>query len=301
MNRFARWQIVVLTSLAMSAVGCARVHPYATTVPTNSQSTAAAATSQPAVAPTAAVSPAASVRPTPAGPTPSAAATLSAVPTAKPATAPKYNKYKGPNTTSRVLFTFDDCPKASVGAFKATIDYMARVDFGSILLFTGQCVASFKKRGFDIVKYNQEHGIWASNHSYSHPQLNRLSKVKIKSELTRGVVSNYGRPPYGAANKTVQSVYASLGMRIVLWDVDTEDWKGKSSKQIVAHIKKYTRKGSNVLMHMQHRAFNPDTIKSLIKTMKAKGLKICGVWRGSDFEGPIVKTGAKMPANICKP
>lgn len=33
------------------------------------------------------------------------------------------------------------------------------------------------------------------------------------------------RPPYGSTNDTVRSLTQKLGMRGVLWNLDTEDWK----------------------------------------------------------------------------
>lgn len=209
----------------------------------------------------------------------------------------KYDIYKGPNTTDYVLLTYDDCP-ASAKAFKSVIDYVSGRGFTLIVFPTGVCVKSHLKRGFDLVQYARNRGIWVGNHSYDHPQLTRLSADKIKAQITN-IKAGVGRPPYGAINDKVRKAYAKAGMRPVLWDVDTNDWRGKSRSQVVNHVGKYARKGSNVLMHLQHKGFSVEAIKAIESKLAKRGLELCPVWRGEDRSGSIEPTTVSFPDNIC--
>jgi peptidoglycan/xylan/chitin deacetylase (PgdA/CDA1 family) len=56
------------------------------------------------------------------------------------------------------------------------------------------------------------------------------------------------RPPYGETNDTIRSVAQQLGLIEVLWDIDSEDWRGASSAQI-AEAARSLRKGMIILMH----------------------------------------------------
>lgn len=70
------------------------------------------------------------------------------------------------------------------------------------------------------------------NHSFSHPDLTRLSARQIRSEIGRtdGILrqvivgEKLFRPPYGSHNAFVDGIAKDLGYRTVLWNVDTRDW-----------------------------------------------------------------------------
>lgn len=210
----------------------------------------------------------------------------------------KYNMARGANTTSRVVLTYDDCPR-SVKEFKTAVNYASAQGIGLVLFAIGDCVKMYQKRGFDLVGYARARGIWVGNHSMTHPVLNSPSPTAIKKQIGGVVVSNYGRPPYGAINAKVRKVYAQLGMHPWTWTVDTNDWRGKTRAQIVAWAVKYARAGGTVLMHMQWHAFNPTAMSEIKAGLAKKGLKVCGIWRGEDRTGPIEATTATFPDNIC--
>lgn len=224
----------------------------------------------------------------------------------------KYDQHHGPNTTEYVIMTYDDCPR-SVKSYKTMVNYASSHDIGLVLFPTGDCIKSYKKRGFDLVGYARDRGIWVANHSKSHPQLTKrsLSKKAVVKQIEGTAVSNYGRPPYGAVNAKVRSAYKSVtsygrhGMRIFLWDVDTNDWRalknGKrpSSAVIVKRILADVDPGDSVLAHMQHNGFTPTTLRNLEKGLAKKGMALCRAWHGEDRTGPIEATGRFMPDNIC--
>ena len=68
-------------------------------------------------------------------------------------------------------------------------------------------------------------GHYVFNHSITHPDLRTLSYAGVKRELGKpGVVTTYGRPPYGAYNDNVRAVAASCGYKaIVMWKGSTND------------------------------------------------------------------------------
>jgi peptidoglycan/xylan/chitin deacetylase (PgdA/CDA1 family) len=100
-------------------------------------------------------------------------------------------------------------------------------------------------------------GLQIGNHSWDHPHLTTLSASQIQSQLaqtqqaiqqTAGVTPNLFRPPYGETNATVQQVEASLGLREIIWDVDSQDWNNASASQIRQAASRLTN-GQIILMH----------------------------------------------------
>lgn len=202
-----------------------------------------------------------------------------------------YDKYKGPNRSKRVVLTYDDCPR-SVAAFKAMVEAAHTLNIGMVLAPTGTCINDYKGRKFDLVDFARKNGQHVINHSNTHPNLTKLSKSQVIAQLgAPGVQSNYGRPPFGARNATVDAAYQAKGMRQWFWTVDTNDWRqGKTTREIVAYAVANSKAGDTVLMHMQHGGFNPAALKRIKDGLKAKGLEVC--------RASAKKTPVRMPTSI---
>ena len=193
-----------------------------------------------------------------------------------PPVSTSYNQSRGPNYTSRVVLTYDDCPK-SLSQMKSVVRSAASSNVGLVMFPTGNCLKSGK---FDA-NYARSYGHYVANHSVSHPDLTTLSYSSVRLQLrSPGVVTNYGRPPYGAINGTVRSAYSAEGMRIWTWNVDTRDWTGKSSSSVVSSALQANR-GDTVLMHMGWNAFNATAIRQIKSGLANRGISVCRPYSGT--------------------
>ena len=74
--------------------------------------------------------------------------------------------------------------------------------------------------------------------------------------LTTWSTQPWFRPPFGSWNESVRSGVGAAGWRyLVMWDVDTIDWKntadgGPTTSQIVTKVATQAQGGSIVLMHL---------------------------------------------------
>ncbi len=184
----------------------------------------------------------------------------------------RYSIPSGPNRSSYVVLSYDDCP-SSLAAFKDTVLGAERLGIALSMLPTGQCLQSGK---FDAA-YARAHGHYVFNHSVSHPDLTTLSASAAYNQLgAPGVVTNYGRPPYGAYNTTtVRNAYAQRAMRIWTWNVDTRDWEGKSQSSVVSYVVNNTSAGNTVLMHMGWNGFNTSALTQMKSGLAGRGLAVC--------------------------
>ena len=96
------------------------------------------------------------------------------------------------------------------------------------------------------------------NHTWNHPNLTLLAPSQVRWQLSRtsavilrvtGVSPRLFRPPYGAINATVREIARQLGLRPVLWSVDSLDWERPGVATIVSNVLNNARSGSIVLMH----------------------------------------------------
>ena len=89
------------------------------------------------------------------------------------------------------------------------------------------------RRNPELVRRIVAEGHEVANHSYSHPKLSRLSPEQQQQEIsavqalfhTLGVEGRFLRPPYGSFNKATLEAAAEQDLDVILWSVDTNDWR----------------------------------------------------------------------------
>lgn len=117
------------------------------------------------------------------------------------------------------------------------------------------------------------------NHSWSHADLTHLSAAGVAAELRSTqrllgpVAGACMRPPYGAVNATVLAETQRLGLRMVLWDVDPQDWAHQNTAYIVSRVLATVRNRSVVLLHDGGggRAATTAAVRQLIPQLRARG------------------------------
>ena len=89
------------------------------------------------------------------------------------------------------------------------------------------------------------------------------------------------RPPFGANNALVREICKEMGLRVVIWDIDTEDWRGRSSAQMTNTILKNASDGSIILMHDRQHKNEKNTVmtttKNVVPELKARGFEFVTV------------------------
>jgi len=122
--------------------------------------------------------------------------------------------------------TFDDGP----GPYTATLlDLLAERGVVATFFVLGQNA----ERRPALIKRMLAEGHEVANHSYSHPNLLRLKPetqfLEMKKTLdvltSLGAEVRYFRPPYGNYTPETAMRAEALGMTIMLWSMDSQDWK----------------------------------------------------------------------------
>jgi peptidoglycan/xylan/chitin deacetylase (PgdA/CDA1 family) len=152
-------------------------------------------------------------------------------------------------TIKPITLTFDDCGR-SAPQFDQMLDTIrAKQEQGYRVMFfpTGQCRAQYPRQFARMAAMAP-----VCNHTYSHPRLTKLSDAGIKAEIAGGnrVNCDLMRPPWGdwdGPGGRVERIANAQGFRIQMWDVETYDWQGASSADILAAIR---AQGGIVLLHL---------------------------------------------------
>ena len=175
--------------------------------------------------------------------------------------------------TGYVALTFDDGPIAS--STNTLLTALRNAGARATMFNTGQNAAANPS----LVRAQVGAGMWVGNHSYTHPNMTTLSQSRMDSEISRtqSAIQAAGapaprlfRPPYGATNSTLRSVESEYGLREILWDVDSQDWNGASTTQIVAAAGRLTA-GQVMLMHDGYST-TINAIPQIVRDLNARGL-----------------------------
>ena len=169
-----------------------------------------------------------------------------------------------------VALTFDDGP--SPETTPRLLDILQEKDAPATFFMLGSKAAAYP----DIAKRALKEAHEVASHTMYHQNLIRLpaasatsdineAKSTLKSILGRDVT--YTRPPYGNINDTVRT---TVGTPIILWSVDTEDWKNKNVDAIIATAMREVHDGAIILMHDIYPT-TVDAVPILIDALRKNG------------------------------
>lgn len=170
-----------------------------------------------------------------------------------------------------VALTFDDGPGPLTGRL---LDSLESAGVPATFFVLGQNVRVHP----DDVARMVRSGMAVANHTWDHRDMKRLTLDEARSEVDRtaaeiaratGVTTTLLRPPYGSYNAQV----TTLGQAVILWDVDTEDWKNRDPAITTSRALATVRNGSIILMHDIH-ASTVAAVPGIVQALKARGFTL---------------------------
>jgi peptidoglycan/xylan/chitin deacetylase (PgdA/CDA1 family) len=199
-------------------------------------------------------------------PSPRSSPVTSPSATSSPSTAggPSVLVYHGPRTSHDVALTLDMGGRLDP-ALKI-MDWLIAHEVKATIFPTG--VMGTTATGRIVLARVQAHPeLFAlGNHSWSHPDFRPLDAAAIADQLVRceaaieplagRTTRPFFRPPFGGQDASVRAAVGAAGWRyMVMWDVDTIDWRpesegGPTTAAIVSKVVTNARGGSIVLMHL---------------------------------------------------
>ena len=153
----------------------------------------------------------------------------------------------------------------------------------------GSCVDANPELAARIAAEGHERG----NHTYTHRYLPMArSKMRSREELdadqdraierATGTVPTLARPPWGGRSPKTVRAFLTAAKRLVLWDVNSFDWKGKPAPQVVERVLERARPGSIILMHeaRDRGEMTIEAVKLLVPALRAQGYDLVTVSEG---------------------
>lgn len=149
----------------------------------------------------------------------------------------------------------------------------------------------------EILARAVEEGSEVANHVWDHPVLTKINKEELNSQLSRTTdaiknavssvddkhkVMNNGaprtmRPPYGLTNKKNNAdIFEKHNMDVVIWSLDTVDWKFPKPDELVKGVMKKVKNGDIILCHDIH-ANTIESMPGLIDALQKENFELITV------------------------
>lgn len=190
-----------------------------------------------------------------------------------------------------IALTFDDGPGPRTGELLEQLEkHNARATF----FMLGKNAKKYPQFVKKMTEINCELG----NHSYDHAKLTNLDEQHVKMQIkdtneavrdASGQPPTLLRPPYGAVNDIVKE---NVGMPMIMWSIDTQDWKTKDMQQTVDAVLSKVKDGDIILMHDIHSS-SIDAALRLIPELQRRGFQLITVSELAQARGETMQNGGK--------
>ena len=174
-----------------------------------------------------------------------------------------------------VALTFDDGPNANTSR---VLDILEKYNVKATFFVLGTNIEGYE----DTILRMKELGMEIGNHMYSHKLMTRLTEEEITSEIKKvddlvfDIINRYPtliRPSYGTSNKRMLKI---IDRPVIIWDIDTLDWKYHNSTRISNKILDKVSDGDIVLMHDIYSA-TANSLEITIPKLLDKGYQLVTV------------------------
>ena len=190
-----------------------------------------------------------------------------------------------------LAITFDDGP---AGSLTETILDHAK---DKQMHFTFFVLGTRVRRNQELVVRMAEEGHEIGSHGYDHQ--NKLTKLSAETmaqqlEWTAAVVEEYTgqrptllRPPSGAIN---DETAARVDVPIIMWSVDTADWKYRDADRLEQYILDHAKDGAIILMHDIHKTTVEGAMRAVDRLVEA-GYQLVTVSEMFEYRGIALEPG----------
>ena len=174
-----------------------------------------------------------------------------------------------------IALTFDDGPNHNTNKI---LDILEKYNIKATFFILGCNIKGHE----ETIKRMNELNMEIGNHMYSHKLLTKLKNEQIEKEIEKvdqaifKIINHYPtvvRPSYGTYNKRIQSI---INRPIIIWNIDTLDWKYHSSKNIYKRVMKDISDGDIILMHDIYNA-TANSLELIIPKLLKEGYQFTTV------------------------
>lgn len=183
-----------------------------------------------------------------------------------------------------VYLTFDDGPTPAWTP--RVLELLARYQARATFFVLGRSAAAYP----ELVRQEFAAGHGVGNHTWSHRRLTNLRGAQLAAEVTAtstaiqqvtGAPVRCLRPPFATVDAASAEQVRALGLRLMLWDIDTNDWLRPGTGAIAGRVLGRVRSGDVILMHDGggNRSQTVAALEQVLATLAARGYRFHALCR----------------------
>ncbi|MDE2571217.1 MAG: polysaccharide deacetylase family protein [bacterium] len=187
-----------------------------------------------------------------------------------------------PDRPRLIALTFDDGPYPLETPL--LLEQLRALRVPATFLLIGRDAQQFPGLAREIARGGGE----IDNHTYSHPDLDRLSPAQVERELEEGAaalervgidqagVRTRMRPPHGRYTLATVRAAQRAGYAVVLWTDDPGDWRTLTPQAIVAHVVARATAPEILLLHSGKLA-TIEALPQIVRRFRTDGYRFVTV------------------------
>lgn len=189
-----------------------------------------------------------------------------------------------------VALTFDDGPHST--RTDAILRVLAEEGVLANFFVLGRMASQYPS----VLQRIAQYGHAVGTHSYSHPDLSRMSYSNAVSQIERGFqhtsdalgfTDPFFRFPYGARTHSLRNYLRQQRISDFFWDVDTLDWKYKDPDYLLQYaLRQTTRKGRGIVLFHDIQAQTVAMLPAYIRELKRQGYRFVVYRAGNRHSAP---------------
>jgi len=180
-------------------------------------------------------------------------------------------------SNNKILLTLDDGPNQ--GITEKILSVLNQLKIKALFF----CIGENMKRNNKLVNQILDEGHTIGNHTYYHKVLISLNREEALEEINsvNDLMKNdfdyelkYFRPPYGRVNFKTKKLMNETGMKCVMWNLLTYDYKN-DIKRVKFSIDNYLQNNSIIVLHDNSKSsdFIVDSIKYIADSAAKNGFE----------------------------
>ncbi len=186
-----------------------------------------------------------------------------------------------------VALTYDDGPSQYTSVI---LDVLGQNHAVATFFVLGERVSAHAS----IIKRAYQMGCEIGNHTYNHKNLVSIGLPLAQSQVSSTNTAVQGvtgapcvvmRPPGGQYNSAVAG---SVGMPLILWSIDTLDWKTRNAQSTQSAVLNHVKDGDIILMHDLYSP-TAEASKVIIPELIRQGYQLVTVSELADCRGGMIK------------
>ncbi len=146
-----------------------------------------------------------------------------------------------------------------------------------------------------IVKAVYDSGNEIGNHSYTHPNFERISLNEVLYEVNHtnelifnitGEIPTLVRPPYGQLD---DRIIEDIDVSYILWNNDPQDWKNRNTDYIASHVISNAEENGIIILHDRYLT-TKDATEKILKELYLQGFQVVGVSDLAEYKSFNIET-----------